>query len=124
MPITIEWDNDDHTVILWTLSGQWTWADIRTTQADYHDMLRTVDHMVDVIGDMRHSTTVPLKALPNFQSLMRGELPNRDRIVLVGSGTVIERLADTFNRVFRRGQRPLFLLAGTVEEARDLLAGE
>ncbi|MBN2305559.1 MAG: hypothetical protein JXQ72_13840 [Anaerolineae bacterium] len=124
MPITVNWDNNDHTIASWTLTGQWTWAEFRAAQVEFHDLLRAVDHIVDVIADMREAGPLPAATLTHFRSAQLAELPNRDRIVLVGGGGLVRSIAGTFNRVFRIGKPPLFLFADTVEDARDLLARE
>lgn len=122
MPITIEWENEQRTIARWTLEGAWTWDDFRAAQAEFHTMLREVDHMVCVIADMRRAGPLPASSIIHFRNAERSAMPNRDIIVLVGSGLLVRAVTDTFNRVFRRKDNSLFLHADSIEDAHALIA--
>jgi hypothetical protein len=121
MAISLQWENEEKTIIHWTFDGPWTWADFETAQAEFHAMLRTVEHLVDVLADMRHAPALPRDTFANFKRMERKVVPNRDRVVLVTESMFIRGMARTFNQVFRN--RPTqFLFADTIEGAHALLA--
>ena len=73
MGIVLEWENGQHTIIRWTFSGAWTWDDFEAAQREFHAMLNTVDHNVDVIADLRQSQLLPKDTFANFKRLERAK---------------------------------------------------
>jgi hypothetical protein len=121
MPITVQWENDEKTIVRWTLEGVWGWDDFRAAQAELHSMIRDLPYLVDVVADMRSAPSLPKDTFRNFKSAELRAVPNRDRIVLVGANLLVKGMATTFNQVFRNHPTH-FLLAENVEEALTLLA--
>ncbi len=120
MAIQVAWENAERTISRWTFVGAWTWDEFAVSQAEFHDMLRAVDHKVDVIADLRESRRLPNDTVSNFKRAESKALPNRDRVVLVSTSVLVRSIAATFNQVFRN--RPThFLLANTIKEAQRLL---
>lgn len=122
MPISVEWENADQTILRWTLSGAWTWDEYRQAQAVSHSLMRSVSHKVDIVADMRDAPTLPRDAFNSFRRYEVDLPPNRDRIVLVTNSVFVRSMAAAFNQVFR-SQHVKFDLADSIEEAHILLAG-
>lgn len=121
MPISVRWENEDKTIVRWTLEGAWTWDEFREAQEELHLMIRDLDYQVDVIADMRSAPALPKETFHNFKSAELRAVPNRDRVILVGASLLVKGMATTFNQVFRN--RPThFWLAETIEEALALAA--
>ena len=122
MPISVEWENPEQTIMRWTLSGPWTWDEYRQAQTVSHSLLRSVTHPVDVIADMRDAPTLPRDAFSRFKETEVGLPANRSRVILVTNSMFVRSMAVTFNQVFLN--RPTqFELVASIEEAHALLAG-
>lgn len=120
MTIDIRWENTQHTIIRWTFTGTWTWDDFEAAQREFHAMLHSVEHMVDVIADLRHSQLLPQDTFANFKRLERSVMSNRDRVILVTTNLFIKSMAKTYNQVFKY-RKTEFLLADTIEDAQQIL---
>lgn len=120
MNMSLSWDNEDKTVVYWLFEDAWTWQDFEEAQSRLHDMLHTVDHMVDVIADMRAAPSLPPDTFRHFKHAELIAQPNRRRVILVGGSLLVRAMATTFNQVFRN--RPTrFELADSVEDAHAML---
>jgi hypothetical protein len=120
MSIDVQWDNVEKTVARWIFSGVWTWDDFARAQAQSHTLLRSVKYSVDVIADMRETSSLPRDAFVQFRKFDRAVPPNRDRVVLVTTNQFICTMAKAFNQMFPH-QPTHFILAASLNEARELL---
>lgn len=120
MPITVQWDNIEKTVIRWVFSGIWTWDDFAAAQPTCRDLLRSVSHAVDVIADMCDTASLPPDSFARYRQFERVTLPNRDRVVLVTTNQFIRTMAKAFNQMFPN-QPTHFILTASLNEARELL---
>ena len=120
MSIDLQWDNSEKTVARWVFSGVWAWDDFGKAQAQFHDLLRCVDHTVDVIADMCDTSSLPRNTFARYRQFDRAVLPNRDRVVLVTTNQFIRTMAKAFNQMFPN-QPTHFILATSLNEARELL---
>jgi hypothetical protein len=120
MGIQVEWDNDDKTVVRWDVSGVWTWTEFYTAQDESNRLIRSVDHTVDIIGNLLGSAGLPANTLTAYRQGLKRSAANRGVIVFVVSSTFLKAMVATFRRI----NKPLankVLAASTVEEARALL---
>jgi hypothetical protein len=121
MPITVQWDNEAKTIVLWTFEGRWSWDEFRAQQAASVALLSSVSHRVHVIADLSQSSQIPRDAFSNYQVSETASAPNRGRTVVVAPQNIFVQTAiATYNKIVN----PTFLLADSVGEARALLAKE
>jgi hypothetical protein len=59
MSITIEWFDDDHTILLATLKGQWTWEEVWEADEQGAKMAMEMGHRVGAIYDLTDSNPFP-----------------------------------------------------------------
>ncbi|MBN1202362.1 MAG: hypothetical protein JXJ20_10945 [Anaerolineae bacterium] len=121
MPITVQWDDDDHKAVRWEFEGDWNWYEYQAAQAQSNALIDTVDHVVDVIAVMQNTRDLPREAFDNYRRLEKTSHPNRGRIVIVGSDTFIRSMLETFNQVYKRGSSG-FILVRSIQEAHEVLA--
>jgi hypothetical protein len=99
MPITIEWDNSEHTVIFRKFIGSWTWDEYSVAEQTLHQMLATVPHRVDVITDLRQSTiTMPEGAIARTRQIVKNLSPNRGITVDIGASALVRMFMPVFAR--------------------------
>lgn len=121
MSITVQWDNDDKTVIRYDFTGYWNWTEFREQAQTAFAMTRSVEHHVDTISNFLPGTHIPKDAFLHFRRVMTDAPPNRGVNVIVGASQFIRVLVTVFSRVYTQlGKR--LILADSLEDARHILA--
>ena len=121
MPVTVEWDNEDKTIIRVTM-GEYTWDDIESSSRQEQEMLDGINHKVDFIVDIT-STKIPKDVLANFQKFAAAPPythTNAGLVVIVGAN----RFHATITEIFGKVHKPLadkLAMASTVEEAYEII---
>ncbi len=122
MEISVEWDNQEQSLMRWTFPTHWTWQDYDTAQRTANGMLKTVPHKVGIIGDMRATVLLPRNAIAVYHSTLAKLPANRGRIVLVGPSGFVREMVAIFRKLYpRKSYDFLFVFANTLEEAREIL---
>lgn len=96
MSISVQWDDDAHTIILWTFDGRLTWDDFDRASAATSAMYATVDHLVDMIYDIRKATLIPANVVAYFRREFPAKHPSTGLYVIVGADGFIQLLWTTF----------------------------
>jgi hypothetical protein len=124
MSITVEWDDQSHLAVRWTFDGPWTWDDFRIAQTESIALMETVEHTVDVIGDLRRATLVPKDAFRNFRYLKETvSASNRGRIVAIAESLLVKLMLSTYNQLFKHNGDEI-ILVDTLDAAREILSRE
>ena len=120
MAISVQWDNLEQTIVRWDFVGEWDWAMYLDAQRQSNMLIQSVEHHVDVIGDVSRSPLLPKNALGNYNSFQRNTLDNHGLIVLVGTSSFVRNMVTMFTKLYKvSGQG--FAFADTLEEARAML---
>lgn len=106
MSVQSEWGNSAKTYINITLIGRWTWTEFDLMVDQTCAMLRSVNHHVDILGDIRQS-------LPPIYGLSGGHLrraldqmpPNLGKLIVVGRGYITTTLFRMLVKVHPLGSR-------------------
>jgi len=123
MSIAVNWYNDDKTIIYWKFAGKWDWNEYAEAQDVSNAMLDTVDHTVDVIGNVQESPSLPANALSVYRSNLSSAHPNTGLIVLVGASMFVEQMVRLLKQMFRNKVAGTnFEFAKSDEEALALIA--
>ena len=121
MSITVNWDNDDKTVIRYDFADKWDWADFRAATVEAFALTRSVPHRVDSISNFHLGANLPPDALFQFSRIMKVAPSNRGTTVIVGGTTFINNLVSIFSKIYKPlGKR--LLIASTLDEARTKLS--
>jgi hypothetical protein len=103
MPATIEWANDQQTIMLIQIDGAWVFDEVWAAYVKALDQIRVVEHQVHVIIDHTRETEQPdnMGALvPKF-----GELdypPNIGLIIQVGSRGSVRTGQELYSMIYRK----------------------
>ncbi len=124
MGITINWGNDEHTLIYIAFDPQWTWREFEALDDQTTATLDSVDHKVNFIVDASNGNRLP-RGLPTAQikQVIKLEHPNSNRMVLVGANTYVRVMLDTALKIISEAGGKI-IFAHTIEEARRILAEE
>lgn len=119
MPVSINWDNDERTIMRYVLVGAWQWTEFRSVIDEADALSRTVEHRVDIICDLTASGPLPVhNAFPTLKYMAELTSDNvlEGIFIVVGGGTFVRALGKTFNQVYAGvGARTFF--AETLDEA-------
>ncbi|MFN8373261.1 MAG: hypothetical protein U0694_10360 [Anaerolineae bacterium] len=118
MGITVQWDNDEKTIVLVTFDAVWTWDDLRAVDEYAIPLYDSSEHIVDVIADLRHSHLVMTGILSYMRELLTMQWhPRAGNVVVVGASLSVRTLMEAAALVTRR---PLARIsfAQTIDEAR------
>jgi hypothetical protein len=115
------WDENNASIAHWDMDGEWTWAEFYEVQQHFHVLLGQCPHKVDVIADLSRSKMLPGDAFVNFRRAQRTQLPNRRHIVIVGAGSFVNTMVQTFDRVMLHRSAWRLFTVETLDEAYKIL---
>jgi hypothetical protein len=85
MPVTVNWDDHAHSIILMFFETPWTWEEFDTAIAQTVERAGSVEHRVDLIMDFRHGKQIPHSLpLPHVQQALSAIPPNAGDFISVG----------------------------------------
>lgn len=123
MPVTVEWDNDDKTIVRMEMVGTWTWEEAYAGSERGYALLDSVGYEVGVIIDFSRGISLPPNAITHARGMIKRRHPRTGLTVFVGANTAFSSLWNIFSRVytlFAQKQNSVFALTG--DEARAILA--
>jgi hypothetical protein len=121
MSITVQWDNEEKTIIRYDFTGNWDWVEFRERAKEASALTRSVEHRVDSISNFLPGTHIPKDAFIHFRRVMSDAPKNRGVNVIVGASQFIRVLVTVFSRIYKTlGER--LIIADSLEDARVILA--
>jgi hypothetical protein len=130
MPITVDWDNLQQTIILFTYNRPWTWREFDAAVEQTLALVNTVDHKVDIIFDLRNGGFPPRDAVWRFKTAAELSHPNVGQYVYVAPSMLahfVKNVIQIINRAyggFGTFQVPPIVFTKSLEEARAFLTLE
>ncbi|MBI1259133.1 MAG: hypothetical protein GC204_16815 [Chloroflexi bacterium] len=123
MPTQIDWENQEHTIIRMEFIGRWTWQEAYEGSKTGFAMVDSVDHVVNVIIDMRQSTALPLLSLTHARNMIARRHTRTGLTVFIGANTLFLSLWKIFEGAYGQlAGRQNFAFARDVDEACQLFA--
>ena len=121
MPITVSFDNPEHTVLRWDFDGIWTVDDWYASTRRALELRSTVldNPCVPAIFDLSRSAQVPVGMLPHARVAME-MMDQRDYVVLAHPSGVVRSLTLIY-RMLNPSMADKVLLADTITEARIMV---
>jgi hypothetical protein len=125
MPISINWDNDNQTILRLTFWNEWTIEEFVATGIKQKALMQLVNHTVDTLVDIRTDAFVPMgNTLKAFRYVMDNLPRNAGIIVYVTDDPVQRHLFGThisfYYSLRRRWKRRIFIVP-TLREAYDFI---
>jgi hypothetical protein len=121
MPITVAWDNPEHTIILMHFEGKWTWEELLDVEEVINRHLDQTSQPLDFIVDMTNAGP-PAPSVPaQFRQVGREiSHPMLRRTVVVGASSLIEIYLRIFSSLQSVAAQKI-TTASTIQEAHSLL---
>lgn len=123
MGVIVEWDNSEQTILRFIYQGEWTWEDFNAALEHGKELAAEVPHKIDYIYDVTTSSSVPSGALSQFRNMRNKTPTDPERRVLVGANSLITTLSQVLLSAYFPNLSKKFLVAATLEEARNMLKG-
>jgi hypothetical protein len=120
MGVIVEWANTEHTVILWTITGQWTWTQFDAAYDKMKEMAGSVNHSIDGIYDLRQSILIPADVTTHVKFAFPYRPPNLRHIIAVGLDSYIQLLWNTLTTIPSLRQWRVHFV-NTIEEAYNFI---
>lgn len=125
MPIEIVWDNDEHSIMRYNVSGKWTFDQLYQARDEVFAHMNGVPHeRIDAIINFIGGVSVPSGALSQAQQVQDEPHTKAGITVVIGANmfvrTTLSAVAKLYNAA--KGHSIEFLYAKSLEEAREMIA--
>jgi len=121
MPITVDWADPEHSILIYSFVSNWTWDDYDRANLVTHDLIVSVSHEVALICDFSASTGIPPRVLSHIGRSLRQKRPaNLNQIIAVGVNGLLRNLADVLRTLYPAATAGI-IHAHTLEHAFRLL---
>lgn len=122
MPIFVQWDNPEKTII-YIRYERWTWDDYYDALSESTVLSKTVEHPIDIIADLADSLVPKGGTISHAAAALKQDNPRVSLIVLVTPNRFVQSLTQISFRVLPDFKKK-YRMVSTVEEARALIARE
>lgn len=123
MPVTVQWDNDDKTIVRMEMVSRWTWEEAYAGSEEGYRLLETVPDEVGVIIDFSGGAGLPPNAITSAKGMIQRRHPRTGLTVFVGANSVFVSLWGIFSRIYTLfAQKQNSVFASSLDEARAILA--
>jgi hypothetical protein len=96
MTVSVRWDDPEHTILLYSLGGTWTWNELYEAADKGLAMAATVTHMIYVIVDYQSRHGLPPNAFGQFNRINRLMTKQTELVIIAGGGTLLLSLFNLF----------------------------
>ncbi len=117
--ITVEWVNEEKTILRWYLEAGWTWEEFSTAQIKAHEMVDSISWMIDDLIVSNSPRYIPANALTNLREISQRRHPRHGLSYVVGAPAFISVLLNALGRIIPAGN--LVRFAGTEAEALAMI---
>jgi hypothetical protein len=104
MSIIVDWYNDNHTEIVHTYIGDWTWDELFAALDQIMQLMDSVNHTVNVIINMRQSQRMPTMFAPSSLRKIAYAAPTHHRnsglFVILGANAFIKGMFSIFSKLY------------------------
>ncbi len=107
MAVKVHWDNNEHTIIRWEMTGRWTNDELFGALQDASTLARSVDHKVYALCINQGVT--PSDLLDIGARLAPHWPDNLSRLLFVGAGGALRNAFSIFGRAYQSMPRVEFL---------------
>ncbi len=121
MTITVSWDNEAHTTILFAVHRKCEWEAFWAAVQQTHALMCEPPHTVDLIVSAALGALPGSGALLHFKRIYSEAPANHGLTIVVGAGFFHKMLVSTFSKVYLN-LGDLVRVADSVDEARAILA--
>jgi hypothetical protein len=120
MPVSIRWEDDDKTVMRYTIQGRWTWEELYPCFEEGIEMAKSVSHRFDVIIDFSQTSHLPGNAITHLRGIAERQVGNMGVGIFVTSSRVLLAIFQVAVKVYPKIAH-YFRMVATEAEAYALI---
>lgn len=120
MPTEVKWADPEKTILLETINGEWTLADVFTLMETASKMITEVSHKVDIIADLTNARFSDANLLHTLSRLQRLQPSNTGRVVVVKANAYLKALTNVASQLAPKTIANIQFV-NTIEEAYAIL---
>lgn len=122
MNLTVAWDNDEKTIIRFSLVGHWTTDDLFAAHHLCQQLEAEVAHSVSYIIDVTHNESSPPHILSITRRLFEEASDKIDMRVVVGANNLAHIFFNTFTTIYGYiARKNPVQFAHSLDEARAII---
>ncbi len=122
MPITINWDDPEHTILCTRTAGQWTWEEFSDCIHGAVGLMKEVDHLVYIINIRERGAATPHgDAINRIRSIIK-LMPNNYAMTINVTETLYGKAIANIVLKVVPGMSQKIVFASSVEEAYEVIA--
>lgn len=114
--ITLDWDNEEKTILRYTFQGNWNWDDYLQWLSVGRNMMKSVKHEVCIINDMRLMKQLPANFVNTASGIIISRPSNTGLVVFLTTNTFFQVTYRILGRILEEIPTQ-YILASTEEEA-------
>lgn len=123
MPIEVQWDNEERTVMRWVYQSPWSWEEAYQAHEQEMALIDCVEHIVDGIADMRQAQGLPKGSLTAGVSIMNKSHERMDLLVILGANRLIQSMYDMMCKLHPgMAKKVKLVMVRSEEEAYQVIA--
>ena len=93
MPLTVDWNDKSKSLIICSFKDPWSLEQFIEARKSWHRMIKTADHRVSILLDMRETYQAPAGTLRHFSAIHRTPHPRQGHIYVLGLNQPYQLLA-------------------------------
>lgn len=93
MPITVDWNDKSKSFITCHFSDPWSLEEFIEARKSWHRMIKSADHRVPIVLDIRETFQMPAGALRHFSAIHRTPHPRQGILYVLGLNPSYQKLA-------------------------------
>jgi hypothetical protein len=117
MNITVDWLDNPRQIILFKVSGEWTWEEMDAARIILYQMLDSREYPIYVVYDYSEAGRLPANSFIRMRRTRLGTHASAAFTSIVGMSPVYRMMLETFLKIYSRFGNPAGLrLFTTVDE--------
>lgn len=116
MPVTVEWDDANQTILRYRFPVDWQWSEYFVALQQGREMMAQVSHTVCILNDLRESRVVPPNASSVAKNIVSTRPPNTGLAVFLTRQVIYDVMQHVISTVYPHLDG-LYVMARTEQEA-------
>ncbi|HEX2622333.1 MAG TPA: hypothetical protein VHL11_19375 [Phototrophicaceae bacterium] len=122
MSVSVQWDNDEKSVIYYSIDDPWKWIEVHQAIDEIFAMMDGVDHVVDAIVHFKSGIKIKTGMLTEGRRLLMRQHTRSGMTVVVTSNALFRSVYNMIRVTYPRANLyTAFSFATTLDEARELI---
>lgn len=119
MPVTVNWDANSHTTIVFTCTGRWTFPELEAARERFYELSKDLPFNPSLIVDNYEGTFPSDGFLTGMGKVVKRPRREYDLAVVVTRHLFIEQMVRVVSKIYGNAARK-YVVVHSMDEARDV----